>query len=198
MTQVPVEMMKRINATLAAHATESVYQIHSGVPGPSIHELGQDFHEEIIKAQETHSLWDTIYLCITGVAGVILLVFLIKIISVCCLNKRVTGKFQSVRAWADHRDRKIEELERHQRQLATLLERQLDHDYAEVDEPPVVERRALLSGGPRPDSVPRVRFIRDLNTQVDSAMYILAALQAEIHVDADQETGREGEDETRV
>ena len=78
------------------------------------------------------------------------------------------------------------------------MERQLDHDYADVDEPPVVERRALLTGGPRPDPVPRVRFIRDLETQVDSARYIPAATQAEIHVEADQEAEREGEDETRV
>ena len=125
----------------------------------------------------------------------ILLIFLIKVISVCCLNKRVTGKFKSVRAEADHRDRNIEELERHQRQLTALLQRQLDHDYAEVDEPPVVERRALLTGGPRPEPVPRVRFIRDLDNQVDSASYVPAAIHAEVR---EERAESEGEDETRV
>ena len=68
-----------------------------------------------------------------------------------------------------------------------------------MDEPTVVERRALLTGGPRPEPVPRVRFIRDLATQVDSASYVPAAIQAEIHADGGEEkTESEGEDETRV
>ena len=200
-TQVPVDMMKSINDTLAAHASDSVYQIHSGVPGPSIHELGQDFKEEILKTQETHSIWDTIHMCIAGVAGLILLVFFIKIITVCCVNKRVTGKFRTARADADHRDRKIEELERHIRQMSALLQHQLDHDYAEIEEPPVVERRALLTGGSRPAPVPRVKFLRNLETKVDSASYIPATINAEIHVDAERDPGanmENEEDEARV
>ena len=63
----------------------------------------------------------------------------------------------------------------------------------------MVERRALLTGGPRPEPVPRVRFIRDLDNQVDSASYVPAAIQAEIHADAREERAEsEGEDETRV
>ena len=74
-------------------------------------------------------------------------------------------------------------------------------DYAEIEEPPVVERRALLTGDSRPAPVPRVKFLRNLETKVDSASYIPATINAEIHVDAERDPGanmENEEDEARV